>query len=105
MSSEIIPSEQCKTMADVRAGVDHLDRELVRMLALRFGYMQAAARIKPDRQAVRDEARKAEVIAHVRAAAAAQHVPEELVAQLWDVLVEGSIAFELECWDAQRGNP
>ena len=54
--------ERCETMADVRTGVDALDRELMRLIAIRFGYMRAAARIKPERGHVRDEARKAEVI-------------------------------------------
>jgi isochorismate pyruvate lyase len=51
-------------MAEVRAGVDAVDRALVALLARRFGYMDAAARIKPERGHVRDEARKAQVIAN-----------------------------------------
>ena len=54
-------------MKEVRAGVDALDRELVALLAQRFAYMDAAARIKPERGHVRDEARKAAVIANARA--------------------------------------
>jgi len=46
-----IKPENCKTMADVRAGVDALDRELVRLLVTRQAYMHAAARIKPRRKA------------------------------------------------------
>ncbi|MBZ9779923.1 chorismate mutase, partial [Psychroflexus sp. CAK8W] len=46
-------------MAEVRAGVDHVDRALIALLAQRFAYMDAAARIKPERGAVRDEGRKA----------------------------------------------
>jgi isochorismate pyruvate lyase len=51
-------------MAEVRAGIDALDAELLRLLARRFAYMRAAARIKTRREDVRDEARKAEVIAN-----------------------------------------
>ena len=47
----------CMTMAEVRVGVDALDRLLVAVLAERQRYMDAAARIKPDRAAVRDETR------------------------------------------------
>jgi isochorismate pyruvate lyase len=90
---------QCTTMAEVRAGVDQVDRELVALLARRFGYMDAAARIKPAREAVRDEARKAEVIANVRAAARVAGVPEDAVADLWERLVEASIAYELDAFD------
>ena len=88
-------------MAEVRAGVDQVDRELVTLLARRFAYMDAAARIKPSREAVRDEARKAQVIANVRAHAHAAGLPEEPLAQVWDALVEASIAYEFERYDAR----
>ena len=58
----MIEPEQCRSMAEVRAGVDQLDAELVTLLARRFRFMDAAARIKLSRDDVRDEARKAEVI-------------------------------------------
>lgn len=88
-------------MAEVRAGVDALDADLVRLLARRFAYMRAAARIKDDRGAVRDEARKAEVIANAAALAGELGIPADLVADLWDRLVEGSIAYELDAWDRE----
>lgn len=99
----ILPGPDCTTMTDVRAGVDSLDRELVALLARRFAYMDAAARIKPGREAVRDEARKAEVIANARAVAAEAGVPDAVVADLWERLVEASIAYELARFDATRG--
>jgi isochorismate pyruvate lyase len=89
-------------MAEVRAGVDALDRELVALLARRFAYMRAAARIKPCRAAVRDEARKARVIAAAVAEAEAHGIPREVVAEIWERLVEGSIAYELAEWDRIR---
>jgi isochorismate pyruvate lyase len=100
--TNILPPEQCATMVEVRAGVDQTDRELVALLARRFGYMDAAARIKPDRGAVRDEQRKAEVIDNVRRHAAAAGVPEDLAAAIWETLIEGSIDYELERFDALR---
>ena len=95
----ILSGPDCTTMREVRAGVDQLDRELVALLARRFAYMDAAARIKPERGHVRDEARKAEVIANARAEAARLGVPEALVGELWERLVEASIAYELAAFD------
>jgi isochorismate pyruvate lyase len=95
--------QACRSMADVRAGVDHIDQQLVALLAQRFAYMDAAARIKSDRATVRDEQRKAEVIANVRRAALDQRIPQELISQIWDQLVEGSIAYELDRWDDLHG--
>lgn len=94
--------EQCETMTEVRAGVDALDRELVALLAKRFGYMRAAARIKPSRDVVRDEVRKASVIAAAVAEAEVQGIPGDVVADIWERLVEGSIAYEFGEWDKIR---
>ena len=97
--ASILPAELCITMADVRDGVDQVDRELIALLVRRFAYMDAAARIKPERSAVRDEKRKAQVIANSRAAAAAAGLPDVAIGELWDRLVEISIAYELAAFD------
>ena len=86
--------EACETMTEVRIGVDQVDRELVALLVRRFGYMDAAARIKSDRDTVRDEARKAE---------AAGLEPARLRA-VWNELVEQSIAYEAVRWDRLRAD-
>lgn len=101
MTVERVNPADCVSMAEVRAGVDAIDRALVALLVTRFGYMDAAARIKPNRDAVRDEARKAEVIANARAAAAAGGIPADEIAAIWDQLVEASIAYEFDAYDAR----
>ncbi len=98
------PPQACQTMLEVRAGVDALDRELVALLARRFGYMDAAARIKPARSHVRDEARKRQVIENASAAAAAAGIPDGVAEALWETLVEASIAYELGQWDRLRAS-
>ena len=90
-------------MAEVRAGVDEVDERLVALLARRFGYMAAAARIKTDRNTVRDEARKAQVIANVKRHARQAGVPEPLAAALWEMLVESSISYEMTLFDRKSG--
>jgi isochorismate pyruvate lyase len=101
----IKPGPECTTMAEVRAGVDALDREIVALLRRRFDYMEAAARIKPERAAVRDEARKRQVIAQATAAAEAAGLPADAIAAMWETLVEASIAYELEKYDARDVTP
>ena len=94
--------EACHSMTDVRRGVDALDAEIVRLIGLRFRYMDAAARIKPEREAVRDEARKAEVLRNVVAHARAADAPEAAVAELYERLIEASIAYEFHRFDEMR---
>ena len=100
--SDIKQPTDCETMAEVRLGVDDVDRQIVALLARRFGYMDAAARIKPDREAVRDEWRKQDVKDKVDASARAAGIDPDLCARLYEDLIETSIAHELRRWDGLR---
>ena len=97
--TDIIDPANCTTMTQVRTGVDDVDAHIVALIERRFGYMDAAARIKPDRAAVRDEWRKADVKAKVDAVAAAAGVDRDLMSRLYEDLIETSIAHELTRWD------
>ena len=96
--------DDCETMIEVRAGVDQVDRDLVALLVRRFGYMDAAARIKSDRASVRDEARKAEVLDNVARAAEAAGLDPQRIRAVWNELVEQSIAHEADRWDRLRAD-
>ncbi|GAC1577925.1 MAG: chorismate mutase [Sphingomicrobium sp.] len=97
-----IDPEACTTMTEVRAGVDDLDRRIVALIARRFGYMDAAARIKPDRGAVRDEDRKAAVKANIDAEAERLTVDRALMARIYEDLIETSIAHEFVRFDEKH---
>lgn len=90
------------SMQEVRAGVDELDRQLVALLGQRFAHMRAAARIKPDRSAVRDEVRKQQVIDQAKVEAERVGAPVDVIADLWEQLVEASIAYEMAEYDRTR---
>lgn len=94
--------EDCQTMIDVRAGVDALDRELVRLLVTRQGYMHAAARIKPNRDAVYDADRIEDVVEKVLIEARAQGLSPAIAEPVWRKLIERCIAHEFDRWDATR---
>jgi isochorismate pyruvate lyase len=101
MTTPLAP-EDCSTMTEVRAGVDALDRELVALLAVRQRYMDAAARIKADRDRVYDAARIEDVVAKVKAAARDAGLSEAIAEPVWRLLIDRSIAHELEAWDRLR---
>ncbi len=92
----------CTTMAEVRVGVDALDRLLVTVLAERQRYMDAAARIKQSREAVRDNARIEDVVTKVKAAARDVGLSEEIAEPVWRLLIERCIAHEFGIWDRLR---
>jgi len=98
------PPEACQTMAEVRVGVDALDRALVALIAERQRYMDAAARIKTDRNVVRDEARIEQVVERVLAAAAKAGLDAKIAEPVWRLMIERCIAYEFEVWDRLRAS-
>jgi isochorismate pyruvate lyase len=94
--------ERCATMAEVRAGVDEIDRLLVQIVARRQRYMDAAARIKPTRAVVRDEARIQQVLDNVHVAAEQAGLSWAIAEPVWRTMIERCIAHELEVWDRTR---
>ncbi len=95
--------EDCVSMVEVRQGVDALDRALVHLLAERQRYMNAAARIKPDRSVVHDDARIEDVVAKVLAAAVLAGLSPAIAEPVWRTLIDRCIAHEFEAFDRTRG--
>ena len=96
------PLPPMETMTDVRTQVDRIDGDLIALMTQRFACMDAAARIKKERAAVRDEGRKAEVLENVKQLAGAAGIPVPTVAAIWEMLIETSISYELQKWDQLR---
>ncbi len=92
----------CQSMAEVRQGVDALDRALVALLAERQRYMDAAARIKPNRDAVHDDARIEDVVSKVLASADAHHLSRDIAEPVWRLLIDRCIAHEFGVYDRTR---
>jgi isochorismate pyruvate lyase len=89
-------------MAEVRQGVDAIDRMLVQLIAERQGYMDAAARIKTDRNVVHDRTRIEDVVAKVKAAAREAGLSEAIAEPVWRTLIDRCIAYEFGVWDKLR---
>ena len=96
--------EACQSMAEVRRGVDALDRALVLLMAERQRYMDAAARIKPSRAVVHDDARIEDVVAKVKAAATAAGLSHAIAEPVWRTLIARCIAYEFEVFDRLRAD-
>jgi isochorismate pyruvate lyase len=94
--------EACANMQDVRAGVDALDEAIAPLIAKRQRYMDAAARIKPERSLVRDEARIAEVLAHVKAVGQQHGLSDDIAEAVWRAMIEACIAHEFAAFDRLR---
>ena len=96
---QIKQADQCLNMADLRAEIDRLDRSLVKLLSERQRYIERAAEIKARRQEIRDEARIADVLAKVTAAAESAGLNTDIARAVWRELMERSIALEMEAFE------
>lgn len=86
-------------MAELRAEIDRLDRMLVELLSQRQRYIERAAEIKAHREQIRDEARIADVLEKVTAAAEESGLKPEIARAVWRELMENSIALEMNCFE------
>ncbi len=85
----------CTTMAQIRAEIDRLDEDLVRLFAERAGYIDRAAEIKAQVDLpARIDTRVEEVVQNVRRHAETYGLPPDLVEKLWRRLIDWSIARE-----------
>lgn len=83
------------SMAELRAQIDQLDRELVRTLALRQAHIDRAAELKPaEGLPARIPARVDEVLDRVEAAAQEAGFEPALARDMWAQMIEAMIARE-----------
>ena len=92
---------ECRSMTDIRREIDRVDRALVALMAERQGYIQRAGELKSERNSVRDEARIEEVVAKVIAEARKAGLNPAIAEPVWRLLIERSIAYEFEVFDAK----
>ncbi len=99
----VIQPEECRGMDDVRREIDRLDREIVRLLAERQGYVHRAADFKPTRADVVVPSRIEEIAAKVRDLAAVNGADPDLMEGIYRDMIARFIAFEEKAWDRRAG--
>jgi isochorismate pyruvate lyase len=93
---------KCNTMPEVRSEIDRIDRELVKLLAERQGYIEQAGAIKGERSAVRDDARIEEVVRKVLTEADRAGLSRAIAEPIWRLLIEKSIEHEFSVFDGKK---
>ena len=93
----------CSTIAEVRAEIDRLDRDLVALLAERAGYVKRAARIKGRRAEIVDAERIEDVVAKARARARELGLAPDLVEAVYRLMIAQYIALETAEFDHLHG--
>ena len=90
--------EHCESLAQVREQIDRIDAQIVQLLAERGSYVLAAARFKANPAEVRAPQRVEQVIARVRALAAAHGGMPDVVERIYRALIEAFTDAEQRHW-------
>ena len=98
-------AESGRAMAEVRAEIDRIDREIVALLAERAGYVRRAAHIKGRRAEIVDSERIEDVIAKTRGRARDLGLSPELVEPVYRLMIERFIELEKAEFDRLHGAP
>jgi isochorismate pyruvate lyase len=87
--------KSCNSMAELRAGIDALDVEIMALLAQRAGFIDRAIELKPaEGIPARATDRVEEVVANARRNATNADLDPNLAERLWREMIEWSIARE-----------
>ncbi len=98
-------AEPGRNMAEVRAEIDRIDREVVALLAERGGYVRRAAQVKGKRAEIVDSERIEDVIAKVRGRARDLGLSPGLVEPVYRLMIERFIELEKVEFDRLHGAP
>jgi isochorismate pyruvate lyase len=93
------------SLAEVRAAIDAIDRDLVRLLARRAEIVRAAAAFKSDAAAVKAPDRVETVVRNARALAVAANADPDLVETIYRAMIAAMTDAELREHAARTGKP
>ena len=95
------PPEECASLADVRAAIDALDEEVIRLIGRRAHYVKAAARFKASEADVAAPDRFAAMLQARRQWAEREGLSPDVIEKVYRDLVNYFIAREKAHWQAQ----
>jgi len=88
-------------MQEIRAEIDRIDQEVIRLLGQRFEYVQAASHFKTSETSVRAPERFKAMLEQRRAWAQAAGLDPDVIANMYRDLVNYFIEEEMRKWQAE----
>lgn len=102
MTDDSKPPEECRTLDEIRAGMDALDREIIRILAQRVAYVKAAAKFKTSSADVAAPDRVQKVLDTRRDWAIAAGLDGDVVRALYRDIVTYCVGEEKKHWETSQ---
>jgi isochorismate pyruvate lyase len=97
-----IPPEECRSLEEIREGMDALDREIIRILALRVAYVKSAARFKTSSSDVAAPDRVQKVLDTRRQWAIDAGLDGDVVRALYRDIVTYCVGEEKKHWEKSQ---
>jgi isochorismate pyruvate lyase len=95
----------CANLLEVRANIDRLDHDIIRLMAEREKYVAEAGRFKANPGAVSAPARVEEVIAKVKTIARENGLAETVAERTFRAMIGAFEDYEREEWARRNTNP
>ncbi len=93
---KILTPTQCSSIEDVRASIDTIDHEIIKLFGLRQKYVNEIVKFKSDPESVVALDRQKVVIDQISAWAKDNGLSEELFRTIYQALINKNVAHELE---------
>lgn len=87
---------QCKSLEEVRAKIDKIDNEIIKLIAERGTYVVQASNFKKDEEGVKDTARVEKVIQKVREKAEMYGANQDMVEALYREMISRFVSMEMK---------
>lgn len=86
----------CKNIEEVRNNINNIDEQIVKLIALRGGFVKQAAKFKKDSEDVKAPKRVEEVISKVKNIARLNGANEEVVENIYRTMIDSFIKLEMK---------
>jgi isochorismate pyruvate lyase len=96
--------QDCISMEEIRAEIDIMDQQIIKLLAQRVEYVKAAAKFKTSPDAVRAKARFETMLQTRRQWASENGLSPDVIETIYTELVNYFISEEMKHWSVQQNN-
>jgi isochorismate pyruvate lyase len=94
--------DECASMADIRAEIDRLDRQVVALLGQRFDYVKAASKFKTSEATVKAPERLQAMVQQRRIWAEESGLNADAIETMYRNLVSHFIEEEMRHWQSRQ---
>ena len=94
--------KECSSIDDIRAEIDHIDRQIVALIGERAGYVRAAAKFKTSAAKVRAVERFEVMLRQRRVWAEEQCLDPDMIEKLYRDMVNHFIQQEMAHWKQEQ---